>query len=57
MFQLVADIQLCNIRSLYWQKQQRNTPCGILKLSVNGVSTVLELPYFLIKAARAFLRA
>jgi hypothetical protein len=37
MFPLVADFNLSNIGSLYWQKQQRNAPCHILKMSVNGV--------------------
>jgi hypothetical protein len=41
MFRLVADIYLSNIGSLYWQKQQQNAPCRILKMSVNGASTVL----------------
>jgi len=40
MFWLVADIHLSNIGSLYWQKQQRHAPCGILKMSINGVSTI-----------------
>jgi len=42
MFRLVADIHLLNIGSLYWQKQQRLAPCGILKMSVNGVSTIFS---------------
>ena len=42
MFRLVADIHLSNIGSLYWQKQQRHAPCGILKLSVNGASTIIS---------------
>jgi hypothetical protein len=57
MFQLVAAIDLCNIGILYWQKHQRNAACSILKLSVNGVSTVLELAYFVIKASRGLSRA
>jgi len=40
MFRLVADIHLSNIGSLYWQKQQQHTPCGILKMSINGASTI-----------------
>jgi len=46
------NIHLCHIGSLYWQKQQRHAPCGILKMSANGTSTVLELAYFVIKALR-----
>jgi len=42
MFRLVADIHLSNIGSLYWQKQQRHAPCGILKMSVNGASTIFS---------------
>jgi len=38
MFQLVADIHLSNIGSLYWQNQQRHAPCRILKMSVNRFS-------------------
>jgi hypothetical protein len=57
MFRLVADIDLCEIGSLYWQKQQRYAPSGILKMSVNGVSMVLGLAYFVIEASRKFSRA
>jgi hypothetical protein len=57
MFQLVADIHLCDNGSLYWQKQQRNALCSILKMSVNGASTVLGLVYFVIKALCGFSRA
>jgi len=57
MFRLVADIHLFDIGSFYWQKQQQNAPCSILKMSVNGGSTVLGLAYFVIKASRVFSRA
>jgi hypothetical protein len=57
MFRLVAAIHLCDIGSLYWQKQQGNAPCSILKMSVNGVSNVLGLAYCVIKASRGFSRA
>jgi len=40
MFRLVAEIHLWDIGSLYWQKQQRHAPCSILKMSVNGASTI-----------------
>jgi hypothetical protein len=56
MFRLVADIHLFGIGSLYWQTQQRNAPCSILKMSVNGASTVLGLAYFVIKASHGFPR-
>ena len=52
MFQLVAYIHLSNICSLYWQKQQHNAPCRILKMSVNGESTVLVVAYLVIKSSR-----
>jgi hypothetical protein len=42
MFRLVEDIHLWDIGSLYWQKQQRHAPCGILKMSVNGASTIFS---------------
>jgi len=42
MFRLVADIHLSNIGSLYWQKQLRHAPCGILKMRVNGASTIFS---------------
>jgi hypothetical protein len=38
---LVSDIHLSDIASLYWQKQQRHAPCGILKMSINAASTDL----------------
>jgi hypothetical protein len=41
MFRLVADIHLCDIGSLYCQKQQQNALCPILKMSINGASTIL----------------
>jgi len=42
MFRLVSHIQLWDIGSLYWQKQQWHAPCGILKMSVNGASTIFS---------------
>jgi len=54
MFRLVADIHLFDIGSLYGQKQQRNAPCSILKMSVNGALTVSGLAYFVMKASRGF---
>jgi len=40
MIQLVAQIHLWDIGSLYWQKQQRHALYGILRMSVNGVSMI-----------------
>jgi hypothetical protein len=57
MFQLVADIHLCDIGCHYWQKHQRNATCSILKMSTNGASTVLGLAYFVIKALRRISQA
>jgi hypothetical protein len=57
MFRLVSAIHLCDIGSLYWQKQQQNAPCSILKMSINRASTVLGLAYFVIKALHGFSRA
>jgi len=42
MFRLVADIHWSNIGSLYCQKLRRHAPCGILKMSVNGGSTIFS---------------
>jgi hypothetical protein len=56
MLGLVVAIHICDIGSLYWQQQQRNAPYSILKMSVNGASTVLGLAYCVIKASRGFSR-
>jgi len=59
MFQLVVEIHLSNIGSLYWQKQQRHTPCGILKMSVNAASTIFSfaswVTYVLIGCRHSFM--
>jgi len=52
MFRLVADIHSSNIGSLYWQKHQRHAPCHILKMNVNGASSVVVVEYLVIKASR-----
>jgi hypothetical protein len=52
MFQLVADIHLYDVGSLYWQKQQQHATCDNLKMSINGASPVLGLANFIIKASR-----
>jgi len=48
MFQLVADIHLPDIRSLYWGKLQQHAPCRILRMSVNGASTNVSFPSWVI---------
>jgi len=42
MFQLVVDIDLSYIDSLYWKKQQQHAPCRILRMSVNRASTIFS---------------
>ena len=42
MFRLVAEIHLWDIGSVYWHKQQRHAPCGILNMSANGASTIFS---------------
>jgi hypothetical protein len=51
IFWLVADMHLSNIGIHYWQKQQWHDPCRILKMSVNGVSTVSVVAYLVAKAS------
>jgi len=57
MFQLVSGIHLSNIGSLYWQKQQQNDLCHILKMSVNEASIVLVVASLVIKASCIFSRS
>jgi len=52
VFRLVADIHLWDIGSLRGQNQQQHAPCCILKMSVNGASTVLGIANFVMKASR-----
>jgi len=40
MFRFVRDTHSPDIGSLYWEKVQRHAPCRILKMSVNGESTI-----------------
>jgi len=49
MFELAADIQLSDIGSLYSNKQQRHAPCHILKMSVNGESTIISFTSWVIQ--------
>jgi len=60
MFWLVADIHLWDIGSLYWRRQQRHAPCRILKMSVNGASTICSfaswVSYVLIGCRHPFMR-
>jgi len=48
MFPFVADINLSDIGSLDWQKQQRNDPCLILKTSVNKASMIFSLAFWVV---------
>jgi len=48
MFRLVADIHFSDIGSLYWEKLQRHAPCRILRMSVNGASTISSFASWLI---------
>jgi len=42
MFWLVADTHLSDIGNLYWEKRQWHAPCRILRLNVNGASTIVS---------------
>jgi len=42
MFRLVSHIQLWDIGSPYWQKQQWHALCGIQKMTVNGASMIFS---------------
>jgi hypothetical protein len=53
---LVAGIHLAGIGSLYLQKQQRYAPCRMLKMNVNGLSTVIVVAYLVIMALGGFSR-
>jgi len=48
MFRLVVDIYLSDIDSLYQQIQQRHAPCRILRMSVNGASTIFSFESWVI---------
>jgi len=48
MFQLVADIHLPDIGSLYWEKLQQHAPCRILRMSVNRVLTIVSFASWVI---------
>jgi hypothetical protein len=48
MFRLVADIHFSDIGSLYWEKLQLHAPCGILRMSIDGVSTIFGFASWLI---------
>ena len=42
MFRLVVHIHLSDIDSLYWEKLQRLAPCHIVRISLNGASTMFS---------------
>jgi len=48
MLQLVRDTHLPDIGSLYWEKLQQHAPCLILKMSVNGASTIFSFTSWVI---------
>jgi len=60
MFQLVLDIHLSDIDSLYWEKLQRHAPCRIMRMNVNGASTFFSFEswviYFPIGCRHPFIK-
>jgi len=48
MFQLVADIDLSDIGCLHWEKQQQHARCRIMRMSVNGVSPIFSVAFWVI---------
>ena len=48
MFRLVADIHLWDIGSLSWEELLRHAPCRIVRMSVNGASTISSFACWLI---------
>jgi hypothetical protein len=48
MFKLVVDIYFSDIGSLYWEQQQRHTPCRILRMSVNKALAIFSFASWLI---------
>jgi len=48
MFRLVVDIHLPAIPSLYWEELKRHAPCHILRMSVNGASTMFSFASWVI---------
>jgi uncharacterized protein YoaH (UPF0181 family) len=55
MLQLVANIYLSDIGSLYTHQQQQHALCRILKMSVNGAPTVFLVAYLVMKASHRSL--
>jgi len=60
MSRLHADIQLSDIGSLCWPKEEQHTPCRILKMSVNRASMIFSFAswviYVLIGCRHPFIR-
>jgi len=48
MFRLVAHIHLSDIGCLDWEKQLGHTRCRMLRMSVNGVSTIFSFASLII---------
>jgi hypothetical protein len=48
MFRSVADNHLSDIGSHYWEKQQCHAPSRIVRMSVNGGSTIFSFTSWLI---------
>jgi len=48
MFQLVVDIHLLDIGCLFREKLQPDAPCRILRMSVNGASTIFPFASWVI---------
>jgi len=48
MFRFVADIHLSDIGSLYWEKLQRRTACCIMRMSINGASTIFNFTSYVL---------
>jgi len=60
MFQLVGDMLLSDIGSLYWHKPQQDAPCRILKMSINGALKICSFSswglYVLIVCSHPFIK-
>ena len=60
MFRLVVDTHLSDIGCLYWETLQQHACCHILRMGVNGVSTIFSLSswviYVLIGCRHPFIR-
>jgi len=48
MFRLVVDIHLSDIGCPYWERLQQHAPCCILRMSINGVSSIFSFASWVI---------